>query len=399
MKIIQPKFIKVVSTLLMLMLLASVSQAQTPNKFNYQAIIKDANGQVLSNHALGLQFSILSGSETGTVVYSERHQVTTQSNGLVTLAIGGGTLVSGSMANIDWGNDSYYLSVAIDLNNSGSYSNLGVSQLLTVPYAMYAQKAKSADFPITDPELGDMVYYDGSKWQQLSIGSENSQLVVTNGIPTWKEKGHYVGEFYGGGIVFYVYESNGVQHGLIVSLANLPSTNVNGLYMAPLPVAPTAPVLPSNPTQEQTDAYNAALAIYNTDLATYNANMVPYTNLYNASSSHYKGLQNTNNIATFLDGIGQTGMAAQACKLYTGGGFSDWYLPALDEISTLYRSLYSINPILEDDGNAATTIVIGNYWTSTIFNNRQAFYWAMGRGYSTNNDLNGRYYVRPIRQF
>jgi len=392
MKLTQPTFIKIGSALLMLMLFVSSIKAQTPQKFNYQAIIRDANNQILANHTLGLQFSILSGSETGAVVYSERQQVTTLSNGLVTLAIGDGTVVSGQMDNIDWGADSYFLSVAIDLNNSGTYASLGVSQLLTVPYAMYAQKAKSADFPITDPQNGDIVYYNGSKWVVLPAGGEDAQLVIKDGIPTWKEKGHYVGEFYGGGIVFHVWETNGVQHGLIASLANLNSSgSSNGYYMAqPLPVVPTA--LPANPTQEEIDAYNAALATYNTNLA-------PYTNLFNNSSSHYLGLQNTNTIVTFLDDKGETNRAAQACRLYTGGGFSDWYLPALDEAGILYRSLFAINPILADDNNSATTIVIGNYWTSTIFNSRQAFYWAMGRGNSSNSDLDTRYYVRPIRQF
>jgi hypothetical protein len=399
MKLSQPKFMKVGTSLIMLLFLVLSAQAQTPQKFNYQAIIRDANGQVLANHTLGLQFSILSGSETGAVAYSERQQVTTHSNGLVTLAIGDGTVVSGQMDNIDWGNNSYFLSVAIDLNNNDNYTNLGVSQLLTVPYAMYAQKAKTVDIPVTDSEKGDIYYYNGSKWEALAAGGENAQLVIKNGIPSWKEQGHYVGELYGGGIVFHVWEKNGVQHGLIASLANIPSTNVNGFNMAPLPAAPTAPVLPSNPTQEQTDAYNAALTTYNTELAAYNNDMLSYTNLFNTSSSHYKGLQNTNNIASFLNDRGQTGMAAQACRLYTGEGYNDWYLPSLDEISILYRSLFAINPILDEDDNSATTIVIGNYWTSTIFNNRQAFYWAMGRGYSSNSDLNGRYYVRPIRQF
>jgi len=368
MKITQPTFIKIGSALLMLMLFVSSIKSQTPQKFNYQAIIRDANNQILANHTLGLQFSILSGSETGAVVYSERQQVATLSNGLVTLAIGDGTVVSGQMDNIDWGADSYFLSVAIDLNNTGTYASLGVSQLLTVPYAMYAQKAKSADFPITDPQNGDIVYYNGSKWVVLPAGGEDAQLVIKDGIPTWKEKGHYVGEFYGGGIVFHVWETDGVQHGLIASLTNITPANTNsGYYEAPVPA-------------------NAA-------------DSAAYATLFAGASSHYKGAQNTANIASFLTDRGLTNFASQACIAYSGGGYADWYLPALDELSILYRSLFTINPILENDGNAATTIVIGNYWSSTIFNVRQAFYWAMGRGYSTNTDLNGRYYVRPIRQF
>lgn len=391
MKLIQPKFINAGAVLLLFMLFLTSTKAQTPQKFNYQAIIKDANGQILANHALGLQFSILSGSETGAVVYSENQQVTTLANGLVTLAIGDGTIVSGQLNDIDWGENSYYLSVAIDLNNSGSYSDLGVSQLLTVPYAMYAQKAKSADFPISDPQNGDIVYYNGSKWVVLPAGGEEAQLTIKDGIPSWKEKAHYVGELYGGGIIFHLWETNGVQHGLIASLANLNSGNSNGFYISqPIPEAPAA--LPANPTQEQTDAYNTALAAYTT-------NMVPYTTLFNTASSHYKGLQNTNTIETFVTSQGETNKAAQACKLYTEGGFNDWYLPSLDEAGILYRSLFAINPILENDNNSASTIVIGNYWTSTIFNSRQAFYWAMGRGNSSNSDLDTRYYVRPIRQF
>ena len=120
-------------------------QAQAPQKMNYQAVIRDASGLLVTNHGVGMQISILKG--IGLVpVYVETQAATTNANGLVTIVIGDGTVVLGSLAAIDWSTDSYSIKTETDPTSAGgtSYSITGVSKLLSVPYALNAKTAENA---------------------------------------------------------------------------------------------------------------------------------------------------------------------------------------------------------------------------------------------------------------
>jgi hypothetical protein len=117
--------------------------AQPPQMFNYQALVKDAGGNVVTNQQVSFQFSILEGSDAGTAVYTETHEsVQVSSSGQVNIAIGTGTSVDDFSA-IDWGSNDYYLVVAMDPANGTSYEDLGASQLLSVPYALHAGSVNS----------------------------------------------------------------------------------------------------------------------------------------------------------------------------------------------------------------------------------------------------------------
>ena len=85
------------------------SKAQPPHTFSYQAVVRDAGGELVKEQTVGMQISILQGSETGTAVYSETHQKNTNANGLVSLEIGNGTAVSGNFADIDWADGPYFI--------------------------------------------------------------------------------------------------------------------------------------------------------------------------------------------------------------------------------------------------------------------------------------------------
>jgi len=111
---------------------------QTPQKFNYQAVVRDDVGNIVEDQAVSIKISILQGSVGGTVVYSETHSPTTNSYGLVTLAIGGGT-TSDDFAVIDWGSNTYFMKVEMDATGGTTYSEIGTSQLLSVPYALNAE--------------------------------------------------------------------------------------------------------------------------------------------------------------------------------------------------------------------------------------------------------------------
>jgi hypothetical protein len=115
--------------------------AQAPQSFNYQAVARDASGAVLSNQAVSFRISLLQGSATGSNVYSETHPITTNQFGLVNFAIGGGTIVSGSFANINWAQGPYFAQIELDATGGSTYVIMNTTQLLSVPYAQYAEKS------------------------------------------------------------------------------------------------------------------------------------------------------------------------------------------------------------------------------------------------------------------
>lgn len=115
------------------------AQAQAPEMMSYQAVIRNASNQLVNNQLVGMQISILQYSNNGTVVYAETQTPTTNDNGLATAEIGGGNPVSGVFANIDWSNGPYFIKTETDPLGGTTYTITGVSQLLSVPYALYAE--------------------------------------------------------------------------------------------------------------------------------------------------------------------------------------------------------------------------------------------------------------------
>lgn len=124
---------KIINTVFAILLALGV-YSQNPQPFKYQAIVRDPSGSLITNKIIEIQIGILKGNANGTIVYSESHFPATNQFGIINLEIGNGTQTSGSFANIVWANDSYYINISINGNE------LGTSQLLSVPYALYADK-------------------------------------------------------------------------------------------------------------------------------------------------------------------------------------------------------------------------------------------------------------------
>ena len=147
--------------------------AQAPQSFSYQAVVRGSDNALVSNKKVGMKISLLKGSETGTAVYVETHTPTSNANGLVSIAIGGGTVVSGTFASIDWSKGSYFVKTETDPAGGTSYSLTTISQLLSVPYALHAKTAESI--------VGGSV---------LPSGGTNGQIITNcDGIPTWTTGG------------------------------------------------------------------------------------------------------------------------------------------------------------------------------------------------------------------
>lgn len=121
--------------------------AQAPQKMSYQAIIRDGSNALVVSTQVGIQISILQGSGSGTAVYVETHLPTTNLNGLVSLEIGGGSIVTGIFSGINWATGPYFLKTETDpdgLTGGLNYTVVGSSELLSVPYALFSERSGSS---------------------------------------------------------------------------------------------------------------------------------------------------------------------------------------------------------------------------------------------------------------
>ncbi|CAN5782728.1 hypothetical protein BH11BAC7_BH11BAC7_17460 [soil metagenome] len=129
---------------LLLLSFSSIVFAQAPQAVDYQGIARNALGNPLVNQALGIEFSIHQTSSTGLVIYQEQHFVSTNQFGLYTVKLGMGTPVTGTFSAINWSTGLYFMEVGMDITGGTNFAAAGTSQLLSVPYALYAETAGSS---------------------------------------------------------------------------------------------------------------------------------------------------------------------------------------------------------------------------------------------------------------
>jgi hypothetical protein len=183
------------------------------------------------------------------------------------------------MSAIDWSNDNYYLKIDMDTAGGTNFLSMGTTQLLSVPYALYAKSTGSIN---------------GS-------GSFN----------------HYIGEHFGGGVIFHLWkDSLGLEHGLVVDMTDL-STG-----------------------QEWTSVFEY---------------------LGNTAESYWDGLNNSIAIVSHQDHINS---AAALCLNSVNGGYSDWYLPSIQELKMLWENYYMVSRTLSQI-TGATLLQEVKYWSST----------------------------------
>lgn len=119
--------------IMLLLIFPILGISQAPSKINFQSVLRNTNGEVVSNSAVSLKISILSGTITGTAVYIETHSKTTDVVGLISLQIGGGTVLSGVFGAINWGSSAHFIKLEADFNGGNNYVLLGTQELMSVP--------------------------------------------------------------------------------------------------------------------------------------------------------------------------------------------------------------------------------------------------------------------------
>lgn len=278
---------------------------QAPQKMSYQAVIRNNANNLVISKTIGMQISILQGSTIGAAVYIERQTPTTNANGLASLEIGSGTVLSGTFTTINWANGPYFVKTETDINGGTTYTISGTTELLSVPYALFAANSTPGPQGLQgikgDPGVNGIQGIPGPQGIKGDTGARGLQGIMgLQGIQGTAGAGfvHYIGELYQGGIVVSVWKANNVEHGLITGLSNL---------------------------------------------HTY----LQYSNIFtligSSAQNTHDGQGNTTAIVT------QPGCnwgAAMMCDTSTLNGYSDWYLPAIEELVQIQKARFIINEIL-----------------------------------------------------
>lgn len=131
--------------------IATILLAQAPDMFNFQFVARDASDNLLINQDISVRIGIRSGHSSGTEVFAETHQVTTNAYGMASLTIGSGNVVVGaSLSAISWGSNQYFVQISLDPAGGSAFQPYGTTQLLSVPYALYAgESGNSSGWKIT----------------------------------------------------------------------------------------------------------------------------------------------------------------------------------------------------------------------------------------------------------
>lgn len=184
------KVFKIVKLVFLLSVFCNLQFAfsQSPQKMSYQAVIRNAANVLVSNSTVGIKISILQGSASGTAVYRETHSVATNVNGLATLEIGNGVVVSGNFTTINWANGPYFIKTETDPLGGTNYTISGTNQILSVPYALLSEKAVNPTYPASASDDSATV---------LSVTTRNSWVDDPDISLIVPESGRYLLSFYG----------------------------------------------------------------------------------------------------------------------------------------------------------------------------------------------------------
>jgi hypothetical protein len=316
--------------------------AQSPENLSYQSLVRDAENALLRSQVVGMQISILQGSVSGASVYVETQTPNTNLNGMVSIEIGEGTIVSGAFNLIDWSTGPYFIKTETDPAGGTSYSMSGTSQLMSVPYALKVKEtANGAE------ENGSYGTGSVSIAQTLIISedtlfiSSGNYIVLPSSTPDLQ-----IGDFHQGGIVFSLDGNGG---GLIAATFDQSTLAEWGCFGKGISAADGVAI--------------------------------------------GTGAQNTIDIEL---GCTQSGTAADICANLTLGGYSDWFLPSKDELNEMHQNIGQRNALgLGNVGGFANNY----YWSSTENDTNIAWLKYFGNGIQFGTNKSNTYYVRAVRAF
>ncbi len=158
------------------------ASTNVPQGVSYQAVARNTNGDILANQAVGLRVSILANSETGTVLYTETHSLTSNAFGVLSFVIGGGTPSVGAFSNINWKGESVFVKLEADFSGGTTYTDLGASRVWSVPFALAAGNAFDPRIPrIINSDQGDSAIVTRISGNRNALAYQN---YITTNSPT-----------------------------------------------------------------------------------------------------------------------------------------------------------------------------------------------------------------------
>jgi hypothetical protein len=403
-------------TIIAAVLLTASLFSQSPQKMSYQAVIRNSSDQLITSHSVGMRISILLGSTSGTAVYVETQTPSTNANGLVSIEIGGGTIVTGTFAGIDWSAGMYFIKTETDPLGGTSYSITGTSQLLSVPYALHAKTV--ASYPETDPmvkAINGIVKSNGTTISAATAGTDyltpTGSAASLTGFPTFNQNTTGSSASFTGSLAG---DLTGTQGATVVGNAAVIGKVLTGYVSGAGTVAATDNILQAiqklngnNPMHYIGESYGGGIVFYVYDKGQHGLIAATADQNSGVSIRWYAGTY-TNTMA-FPDGVGAgkantsiiianqgygdgATYAARKCNEYsvTVGGvtYGDWYLPSKFELNLLYTQKAVVGGFANN-----------NYWSSTEGNSSTVWGQAFYNGYQTNDYKNYTDYVRAIRAF
>ncbi|MFH2144133.1 MAG: hypothetical protein ABIJ97_17030 [Bacteroidota bacterium] len=132
-----------------LFIIINICSAQAPQGIKYQAVVRDGQGNLITNDEISLRLSLVSNLTSYNIEYQETHHVTTNNFGLINIVIGQGNIISGDFNQILWEKNNMFLKVELDLDNIENYVELGISEILSVPYALSSKKSEYSNYADT----------------------------------------------------------------------------------------------------------------------------------------------------------------------------------------------------------------------------------------------------------
>ena len=155
-----------------------------PQKMSYQAVVRSSSNELLANKTVGMKISILYNTPTGNVVYAETQTPTTNENGLISIAIGTGTIVTGTFTSIEWTQGPHFIKTEIDPAGGTAYTITSTSELLSVPYAITAMYAKNVE-TIPNNSVTSIKIADGNVMENdLADNSVGSSKIMDGTVIT-----------------------------------------------------------------------------------------------------------------------------------------------------------------------------------------------------------------------
>jgi hypothetical protein len=427
---------------LLLFLLATISiLAQTPEKMSYQLVLRDASNTLLTNQEVGIQISILQTTITGTAVYTETQTATTNINGLVSLEIGSGTS-SDDFSAIDWSTGPFFIKTATDASGGSNYSIIGTSQLMSVPFALYAKTSgSSTPGPQGEPGIQGETGTAGAAGTNGTNGTQGIQGVAGNAGVGIAQTLSFISPNLelsdSGGSIDLTALINDADSDISNELQSLEEVLIKGNNAAAQIKNVTDPTDAQDATTKvYVDAQDATTKAYlDALIATLEARIAVFEPQPASVGDFRDGgivfwVDPTNNtlgkVCALEDVSNEDGQTllnwADAISYSFGytnpdtgtGVYGDWYLPSKDELQLMYANLQrfgcnTVTPITEDFCNPCDLSLCATrkgefsdyYWSSTEFDggNGTVSYQYFINGFASGNTQDTTHNVRAVRAF